>query len=317
MQIFERFATRSAPVASRTISASSDIEDQIAALPGLSAWYEAADPAGRRWQFGTDPYPPRPDEVALQAKFNWLSRVSGPAPADPAKAARAGRAWIKTASPRANADERPRYMAGVTPTGRAALRIGQDADGGQTVLTQDSHSGALETDQGNLLAANSYFMAWVARVSAAQTGDCVLLGNARNNASQAFQVMTSTTSSGRIKIIHQSAVVNLTITSAFTAGVFQLFSLGWDLATQKITLRRNGAQIAQATGVTTPILITDGGADLSIGAGGAQGAAGNAQFSSRADFAGIWAGTVNLTDPKYAAQLGALESYAMSSFITP
>ncbi len=35
------------------------------------------------------------------------------------------------------------------------------------------------------------------------------------------------------------------------------------------------------------------------------------------DLAAIWAGTVNLTDPKYAAQLGALESYAMSSFITP
>lgn len=316
MQIFERFSTRAAPAASRTIGASSDAEDTIAALPGLTAWYEAGDPAGRRWQFGTDPYPASPDEVALQAKFNWLSRVSGPAPTDPSKKARAGRAWIKTGLPRANADERPIFLAGATPTGRAALRIGQDADGGQLVLTQDSHSGSLETDQGGLFTGTGYFLAWIARIAAAQTGDCVLLGNARANASGAFQIMTNNSPAGRIKVIHQSASVAMTVSGAFTAGVFQLFTLGWDLTSQRIILRRNGVQIAQATGVTTPLLVTDGGGDLSIGAGGAQGAAGNAQFSSRADFAAVWTGTVNLTDSAYAAQLAALESYATAAFLT-
>ena len=33
--------------------------------------------------------------------------------------------------------------------------------------------------------------------------------------------------------------------------------------------------------------------------------------------AAIWAGTVNLTNPAYAAELAALENYAMSEFITP
>lgn len=37
----------------------------------------------------------------------------------------------------------------------------------------------------------------------------------------------------------------------------------------------------------------------------------------RVDLAAIWAGTVNLTNPAYAAQLSALESYAMAALITP
>ncbi len=317
MQIFERFSTRAAPVASRTIAASSDTEDTIAALPGLTAWYEAADAAGNRWQGGADPYPPKPNEAELQAQFYWLARIDGPAPSDPAKKARAGKAWCKTQVPRPNVDERPILMPAATPTGRAALRIGQDADGGQAVLSQTSHSGAMETDQGGMFVANAYFLAWVMRVASGQTDGCVLLGNCRDNASQAFQIMVNTTSSGRFKIIHQSATAQLTVTSAFTADTFQFFTCGWDSVTQKIILRRNGVQIAQATGVTTPIITADGGSDLSIGAGGAQGDGGNAQFSCRVDLAAIWAGTVNLTNPAYAAQLAAMESYAMAEFITP
>ena len=313
MQIFERFSTRAAPVASRTIAASSDTEDTIAALPGLTAWYEAADAAGNRWQGGTDPYPSSPDEVALQAQFYWLARVDGPAPSDPAKKARAGKAWCKTAAPRANADERPILMPAATPTGRAALRIGHDADGGQVNLTQDEHSGALETDQGGMLAASSYFVAWVGRIAAAQTGDCVLLGNCRKGSEQAFQVMINTTSGGQFKIRHRSLTSVLTVNSAFTVGTFQLFTLGWDSVSQKVILRRNGSQIGQATGVSTSLIVTELGSDLSIGAGGSE----NAQSSARADLAAIWAGTVNLTNPAYAAQLAALESYAMAAFITP
>ena len=37
----------------------------------------------------------------------------------------------------------------------------------------------------------------------------------------------------------------------------------------------------------------------------------------RWDNAAIWSGTVNLTNPACAAQLAALESYAMAAFITP
>lgn len=35
------------------------------------------------------------------------------------------------------------------------------------------------------------------------------------------------------------------------------------------------------------------------------------------EWAAVWAGTVNLTNPAYAAELAALENYAMSEFITP
>lgn len=41
------------------------------------------------------------------------------------------------------------------------------------------------------------------------------------------------------------------------------------------------------------------------------------QSFAAAQRAAIWAGTVNLTNPAYAAELAALENYAMSEFITP
>ena len=313
MQTFEKLNVYTGIVPARTIAQPTADELAVSALPGLTAWYEADDAAESRWQFGTAAYPSNPDEAALQAQFYWLARIDGPAPSDPAKKARAGKAWCKTAAPRANADERPILMPAATPTGRAALRIGHDADGGQVNLTQDEHSGALETDQGGMLAASSYFVAWVGRIAAAQTGDCVLLGNCRKGSEQAFQVMINTTSGGQFKIRHRSLTSVLTVNSAFTVGTFQLFTLGWDSVSQKVILRRNGSQIGQATGVSTSLIVTELGSDLSIGAGGSE----NAQSSARVDLAAIWAGTVNLTDPAYAAELAALENYAMSEFITP